>query len=95
MLKCILYPNAKLFVTSGGKSQSAGIVRDKMQDLLRMVPAFEKEIDRRRGKTLEGRDYCQYVFKNGSSFDNLTAGEKSRGKRYHSGLIEEAATVDG
>jgi hypothetical protein len=26
MCRCILYPGAKLFVTSGGKEQSAGII---------------------------------------------------------------------
>ena len=35
------------------------------------------------------------MFKNGSYFDNITATEKSRGKRRHGGLIEECVGVDG
>ena len=58
------------------------------------IPAFDREIDRRRGKTLEGKDYCKYVFKSGSTLDNIAARESSRGKRRHGGLVEECVGVD-
>jgi hypothetical protein len=51
MVRCILYPGSKLFTAAGGKSQSAGILKEKVDELCRLVPAFEKEIDRRPGKT--------------------------------------------
>jgi hypothetical protein len=35
------------------------------------------------------------MFKNGSYFDNISATEKSRGKRRHGGLVEECVGVDG
>jgi len=35
------------------------------------------------------------MFKNGSYFDNISATEKSRGKRRHGGLVEESVGVDG
>ena len=95
MCRCILYPGAKLFVTSGGKEQAAGIIKEKVQEICTLVPAFEREIDWTRGKTLEGKDYCKYVFKSGSYFDNIAARESSRGKRRHGGLIEECVGVDG
>ena len=95
MIKCILYPRCKLFVTSGGKEQAAGIVKEKVQEICTLVPAFKREIDGGRGVTLEGKDYCKYVFKNGSYFDNIAARESSRGKRRHGGLIEECVGVDG
>ena len=95
MIKCILYPRCKLFVTSGGKEQAAGIVKEKVQEICTLVPAFKREIDWGRGVTLEGKDYCKYVFKNGSYFDNIAARESSRGKRRHGGLIEECVGVDG
>lgn len=60
-----------------------------------MVPAFNRELDRRPGRTREGKDYVQYIFKNGSFFDNIAANEKSRGKRRHGGLVEECVGVDG
>ena len=56
MCRCVLYPGAKLFVTSGGKEQAAGIVKEKVQEICTLVPAFRREIDWTRGKTLEGKD---------------------------------------
>lgn len=95
MCRCILYPRSKLFVTSGGKEQAAGIVKEKVTEICTLVPALEKELDRRPGKTKEAKDYVVYVFKNGSYFDNIAASEKSRGKRRHGGLVEECVGVDG
>ena len=94
MVRCVLYPRANLFVTSGGKEQAAGILKDKVNEICTLIPAFEREIDRRRGKTLEGKDYCKYVFKSGSTLDNIAARESSRGKRRHGGLVEECVGVD-
>ena len=54
-----------------------------MQEICTLIPAFSREIDWRRGKTLEGKDHCKYVFKNGSELDNLAARESSRGQRRH------------
>ena len=95
MCRAILDPRCKLFITSGGKEQAAGIVKEKVQEICTLIPAFNKEIDWRRGQTLEGKDYVKYVFKNGSYFDNIAARESSRGKRRHGGLIEECVGVDG
>ena len=95
MCRCVLYPGAKLFVTSGGKEQAASIVKEKVQEICTLIPAFHKEINWDRGKTQEGKDYCKYVFKNGSYFDNIAARESSRGRRRHGGLIEECVGVDG
>lgn len=95
MIRCILYPKCKLFVTSGGKEQAAGIMKEKVQEICNLIPAMNKEIDWTRGVTLEGKDYAKYVFKNGSYFDNIAARESSRGKRRHAGLIEECVGVDG
>ena len=95
MVRCILYPGAKLFVTSGGKEQASGILKEKVQEICTLVPAFDKEIDRSRGATMEGKDYCKYIFRNGSYIDNIAARETSRGKRRHGGLVEECVGVDG
>lgn len=92
MIRCILYPGAKLFVTSGGKEQAASIIKEKVAEICTLVPAFDREIDRRRGKTQESKDYCFYIFKNGSYFDNVAAKESSRGKRRH-GISYKFAVV--
>lgn len=95
MIRCILYPGAKLFVTSGGKEQASGIMKEKVTEICQLVPAFSREIDWRRGKTQEGKDYVHYEFRNGSVLDNLAARESSRGKRRHGGLMEECVGIDG
>ena len=95
MLKCILYPRSKLFVTAGGKQQAAGIITEKVEEICSLVPAFERELDLRPGRTRKSKDYCIYMFKNGSFFDNIAARESSRGKRRHAGLVEECVGVDG
>lgn len=95
MVRCILYPGAKLFVTAGGKEQAASIMRDKVQEICELIPAFEKEIDYGPGKTTFGKDKVRVCFKGGSSFDNIAASERSRGQRRHGGLIEECVGVDG
>jgi len=96
MLRCILFPGAKIFVTSGGKEQSASILKDKVEEICRLVPALDNEIIRERGGGgTVSRDYVCYMFKNGSQLDNLTASEKTRGSRRHSGLMEECVGIDG
>lgn len=95
MVRCILYPGAKLFTSAGGKSQAAGILKEKVDEICKMVPAFEREIDRRPGKTIQTKDKCVFTFKNGSYFDNVAANEKSRGGRRHAGVLEECVGIDG
>lgn len=95
MIRCILYPGAKLFTAAGGKSQSASILKEKVDELCRLVPALGREIDRRPKKTQESKDKCVYVFKNGSYFDNVAANERARGGRRHAGVLEECVGIDG
>ena len=94
MVRCILYPGAHLFVTSGGKEQGASILHDKVQEICSLIPNFKREIDWGRGKTMEGKDRVKYVFKNGSQLDNLAARESTRGQRRHGGLMEECVGID-
>ena len=95
MIKCVLYPRAHLFVTSGGKEQSAGIIEEKVQEICTLIPAFERELDMRKGQTKYAKDKVKVVFKNESYFDNLAANERTRGKRRHGGVMEECVGIDG
>ena len=94
LIRAILYPGAHLFSTAGGKEQAAQILQEKMSDICQKIPAFNREIDWARGQTRVGKDYCKYIFKNGSTIENLAARESSRGRRFHAGLIEECVGVD-
>ena len=95
MIRCILYPGAKLFITTGGKEQAAGIAKEKVDELCKLIPGLKNEIDWRPGKTGSSKDNVRYQFKNGSVLDIIAARQSSRGKRKHGGLIEECILVDG
>lgn len=95
MCRCVLFPRCNLFVTSGGKEQASGILKDKVNEICTLIPAFRREIDWGRGKSQESKDYCKYIFKSGSTLDNVAAKESSRGKRKTGGLVEECVGVDG
>lgn len=98
MLKAILYPGAKLFSVAGGKEQSAQILSSKVQEICQLIPAIQKEIiwDTRgtTARTSQTKDSVIYSFKNGSILQNIVAGEKSRGLRFQSGLMEECVSID-
>lgn len=97
MIKCILWPGAKLYTAAGGKGQSAAILQEKVEEICHLIPAFNREILRERGNkrasTIQ-KDYCRYVFKSYSSMDNIVASEKSRGKRRQGGSFEECVSID-
>ena len=98
MLRCILYPNAKIATVAGGKQQSAEIVSGKVQEICRLIPAIEREIiwDTRgtRARTAQTKDTVIYTFKNGSTLENVAASEKTRGRRFQSLLAEECVGID-
>lgn len=89
MLRCILFPGAKLFVTTGGKEQAASIAKEKVEELCKLIPGLKNEIDWRPGKTKSSKDMVSYVFKNNSILDIIAARASSRGKRKTGGLMEE------
>ena len=49
MIRCILYPRSHLFVTTGGKEQAAGILKEKSDELCKLIPGLRNELDMTRG----------------------------------------------
>ena len=94
MIRCVLYPGAHLFVTTGGKEQAAGIAREKAEELCKLIPGLRNEIDWSRGATKASKNMVEYIFKNGSKLDIMAAQQSSRGKRATGGLVEECILVD-
>lgn len=95
IIRCILYPNSQLFVTTGGKEQAASITISKVQEICKLIPALNNEINWDRGVSTKSKDNVKYVFKNGSTIDILAARQTSRGQRRTGGLIQQAVLVDG
>ena len=94
MLRCILYPNSHLFVTTGGKEQAASITIAKIEEICKLIPALNEEINWDRGVSKKAKNDVKYVFKNGSSIDILAATERSRGQRRTGGVMEECVSID-
>lgn len=93
VIRCILYPGAKLFIVSGTKEQGAAIAKEKIEELMEIIPALKNEFNLK--KCLFGKDYVRIEFKNGSRLDVVAARESTRGQRRHGGLIEEVILIDG
>ncbi len=94
MIRCVLFPNGHLFVTTGGKEQAAGIAREKVEELCKLIPGLNNEIDWSRGASKASKNMVEYKFKNGSKLDIIAAQQSSRGKRATGGLVEECILVD-
>ena len=94
MLRCVLYPGSHLFVTTGGKEQAAGILKEKQEELCKLIPGLANELDLTRGKTKTSKDNIELLFKNGSKLDIMAARQSSRGKRATGGLMEECILID-
>ena len=94
MLRCILYPGAELFVTTGGKQQAASITIAKIEEICKLIPALNNEINWARGVSKKSKDDVSYVFKNGSKINILAAKESSRGQRRTGGLMQECVLID-
>ena len=84
-----------MFVTTGGKEQAASITIAKIEEICKLIPALNNEINWDRGVSKKSKDDVKYVFKNGSSIDILAARQSSRGQRRTGGLMEECVLIDG
>lgn len=94
MLKAILFPGSKVFVTTGGKEQAALITISKVDEICKLIPPLSNEISWERGASKKSKDNVKYIFKNGSELDILAARPSSRGQRRNGGVIEEVILVE-
>lgn len=94
MLRCVLFPGSKLFVTTGGKEQAASIAKEKSDELCNLIPGLKNELNLERGKTKTSKDNIELIFKNGSKLDIMAARQSSRGRRATGGLMEECILID-
>ena len=94
MLRCIFYPGAELFITTGGKEQAASITVAKIDEICRLIPPLSNEINWDRGASKKSKDNVEYIFKCGSKINILAAKESSRGQRRTGGLMEECVLID-
>lgn len=96
-LKCIFYPNSKVFLVSPGKQQSMSIIQEKVNEIWDIWPALKNEviIGREAASSKMQSNLFNLKFKNGSFFDVVPCSEHARGLRRTAGIIEESAKIDG
>lgn len=80
LIRCILYPGAKLFICSGGKEQAANIAKEKIEEIFELFPAIKNETIEKECQF--GKDYVRIQFKNGSRLDVVAVRESSRGEHF-------------
>lgn len=90
-LQCVFLPNHVGSIVAPNKQQAAKISRQKIEELWRIWPLLEKEVD----KANFGKDYVEIYFKNGSKMSVVGALDSDRGLRTHATLIDEARDQDG
>lgn len=79
VLKCVFYPNNRLFICAPGKEQASKIAAEKLEEIFEHYPLLRNEV-----KTLQiTKDYVRVVFYNGSRYDVVQMSDASRGGRKH------------
>ena len=76
LLRSILYPRIKLFISSGTKKQAAGIAKEKLDELFYLIPQLKKEV---KGEIRAGSDYVEIDFKNDSNLMIVGVANSTRG----------------
>ena len=87
VLRCIFYPNTKLFITSPTKEQAAKISQDNLDDIFNYYPILLNEVK----KFTKDKGYIKIVFHNGRKYDVVQMKDSSRGGRRNGGAVEEIA----
>lgn len=70
------------------------ITMSKVEEICKLIPALQNEINWERGVSTKSKDNVKYVFKNGSELDILAARESSRGQRRNGGVMEEVILIE-
>ena len=96
-LQCIFVPNHVGSIVAPNKSQAAKITKQKIQEIWRIWPLLQNELEVYQGEPHAnfGKDYVELFFKNGSKLSVVGALDSDRGLRTHATLIDEVRDQDG
>ena len=87
----MIIPNHVSAIVAPNVSQAAKIGRQKLEEILRIWPLLNKELEVQGGKPHinYGKDYVEAYFKNGSILRVVGALDSSRGLRTHATFLDE------
>lgn len=89
--QCVLYPKIKVVVCAGSKQQAGLIISEKIKkELMDMSPNLAREIKEIKTST----NQSEVIFKNGSSFIAVVAGENARGIRSNILICDEFRLIE-
>lgn len=88
VVRCILYPNTKVIVASGTKTQARLIISSKVVDLYNKSFMLRQEIGAMRNIRV-GANNASVTFKNGSKIEAVTSSENARGYRGNILILDE------
>lgn len=84
-LRCIMFPDVKLFICAPGKEQASKIAKENIEQIWSFFPLLKPEVEH----TTFGKDYTRLTFFNGSVLDVVQVEQSARGGRRHGGAVEE------
>lgn len=90
MIIAIRYPNIRISLTAQTKENSAKLLKEKYNDLIKQYPMFENEVL----KYSFSPNYAIIELKNGSILDSLANSQSSKGLRRHRINIEESVLMN-
>jgi len=96
-LQCMFLPGHIGSIVAPNKNQAAKISRQKIQEIWRIWPLLQNELEVYNGEPHAnfGKDYCDLFFKNGSRLSIVGALDSDRGIRTHATLVDEVRDQDG
>lgn len=95
-LQCIFIPGHKVSLIAPVKTQGVKIFREKIQEILKLWPRLEDELEVFMGKPHLNlsKDVAEAYFKNGSIFTVEGATDSARGLRRHAVFLDEVRDAD-
>lgn len=91
VIRCVLYPDTKVVIASGVKSQALAVVNKIIEEVLPNSVLLQREIS---GYSINPQQ-AHINFKNGSMIKIVAANENSRSARANLLLVDEFIKVDG
>ena len=89
VLKCILYPDIKVVISSATKGQAILMIKQYVRYFYNEYPLIRNEIE----EIKDGIQEPKCIFKNGSTITAVTASDNSRGFRSNILILEEFAIM--
>lgn len=87
---CIFYPNVTMALTAQTRENSAKLIQDKYDELIRAFPLLKEEIY----SVKTSKDTVVIEFHNGSKLTNVANQQSSKGAHYQRGLVDEDNLTD-